>query len=66
MAPPMPAGFTDRTAWDAIHWKFKRTPTGELTSLSGVVLQWQLDHQERVWAAIQAIGEPSPAEEVAR
>ncbi len=29
--PDMPVGFTDRSAWDVIHWKFK--PFGEFSWL---------------------------------
>lgn len=47
--PPMPEGFTDRTAWDAIHWKFNG---GGL--LDEAVMGWQLDNQDRVRAAAKA------------
>ncbi len=36
--PPMPEGFTDQAAWDAIHWQ------------SG----WQKVNQERILAALRA------------
>ena len=42
----MPDGFTDRAAWDAIHWKF-----GTGSVLDEAVIAWQLDNQDRVHAA---------------
>jgi hypothetical protein len=47
---PMPEGFTDRAAWDAIHWQFSER--GSL--LDEVVIGWQRDNQERVKAAVEA------------
>ncbi len=48
----MPKGFTDRSAWEAIHWRF--SPMGKLTILDRAVMDWQLDNQERVLAAMKA------------
>lgn len=47
--PPMPEGFTDRAAWDAIHWRFG---TGSL--MDRAVIGWQRDNQDRVKAAQEA------------
>lgn len=52
--PPMPEGFTDSTAWRAIHWKFPATAAGELDTISAAVMGWQLANQDRVLAAIRA------------
>lgn len=49
-APPMPQGFTDRAAWDAIHWK----PSLNGSLIDQAVIAWQRDNQERVRAAIRA------------
>lgn len=48
--PPMPEGFTDRTAWDAIHWK----PSERGSLIDEAVIGWQRDNQERVKAALEA------------
>lgn len=48
--PPMPEGFTDRAAWDAIHWRFST----EGSVLDAAVIGWQRDNQERVKAAMEA------------
>lgn len=48
--PPMPDGFTDRAAWDAIHWRFSENGS----VLDEAIIGWQRDNQERVKAAIQA------------
>ena len=46
----MPEGFTDRAAWDAIHWRF-----GEHSGLlDEAVMDWQLLNQHRVSAANRA------------
>lgn len=49
--PRMPEGFTDRTAWDAIHWRF--SDGGSL--LDDAVIGWQRDNQDRVKAAMEAM-----------
>lgn len=46
----MPDGFSDRTAWDAIHWQ--PSATGSL--IDQAVIAWQLHNQERVHAAVLA------------
>ena len=48
--PPMPEGFTDRAAWDAIHWRFSED--GSL--LDEAVIGWQRDNQERIKAAMES------------
>jgi hypothetical protein len=48
--PPMPDGFTDRAAWDAIHWRF--SVNGSV--LDTAVIGWQLENQKRVKAATEA------------
>lgn len=48
--PPMPEGFTDRAAWDAIHWRFSE----DGCLLDEAVIGWQRDNQERVRAAMEA------------
>jgi len=48
--PPMPQGFTDRAAWDAIHWRF--SDSGSL--LDQAVIGWQRENQDRVAAAARA------------
>lgn len=48
--PPMPEGFTDRSAWDAIHYEF--SPTGGF--MDAAVIDWQANNQDRVKAAIKA------------
>lgn len=48
-APDMPEGFTDRAAWDAIHWEFSGS-----SLLDEAVMGWQLDNQDRVQAAARA------------
>ena len=45
--PPMPEGFADRAAWDAVHWRFG----GNGSLLDQAVIGWQRDNQERVAAA---------------
>lgn len=52
-SPPLPAGFTDQAAWDAIHFSF----SGNGTLLDQAVIAWQLDNQERVDAASKAAAE---------
>lgn len=47
--PPMPTGFTDQAAWDAIHWRFSGG-----SMLDQAVAGWQRDNQERVAAAARA------------
>jgi hypothetical protein len=47
--PPMPEGFTDRAAWDAIHWTF-----GTSSFLDAAVIGWQRMNQDRVRAAAEA------------
>lgn len=46
-ARPMPEGFTDRTAWDAIHWRF----AGNGSLLDQAVMGWQRANQDRCEAA---------------
>lgn len=46
----MPEGFTDRTAWDAIHWWF----SVDGSVLDEAIIEWQRKNQERVRAASQA------------
>lgn len=46
----MPAGFTDRAAWDAIHWQFSE----DGSTLDEAVIGWQRENQERVQAAAAA------------
>ena len=48
--PEMPSDFTDRSAWDAIHWKFSEK--GSL--LDNAIIQWQRENQDRIKAAIEA------------
>lgn len=48
------AGFTDRAAWDAIHWQFEERNINGMSRLSHTVMQWQYENQERVMAAIDA------------
>ena len=48
--PPLPEGFTDRAAWDAIHWHF----AGNGCLLDQAVIAWQRNNQERVKAAALA------------
>ena len=50
MSEPMPEGFTDRTAWDAIHWRFSEGGS----VLDAAVFDWQRENPERVRAAIEA------------
>lgn len=45
--PPLPEGFTDRTAWDAIHFHF----AGNGSLLDQAVIAWQRANQDRVEAA---------------
>lgn len=49
--PPMPEGFTDSTAWDAIHFVFSRDGT---SALDVAVIEWQKANQDRVRAASKA------------
>lgn len=49
-APPMPEGFTDRAAWDAIHWRF----SADGSALDDAVISWQRENQDRVRAATEA------------
>lgn len=49
-APPLPEGFTDKAAWDAIHWRF----SGRGSRLDEAVIGWQRANQERVRAAVTA------------
>ena len=52
---PMPEGFTDRAAWDAIHWKFSESLSDRASSLlDQAVIGWQLANQDRVKAAVEA------------
>ena len=53
-APEMPEGFSDRAAWDAIHWPF----AGNGSLLDQTVIEWQRDNQERVKAAMAAAASP--------
>jgi hypothetical protein len=48
--PPMPKGFKDRSAWDAIHHRFSMN--GSL--MDQAVINWQTENQDRVKAAIEA------------
>lgn len=48
--PSMPVGFTDRSAWDAIHWQF--SDHGSI--LDDAVISWQRENQDRVRAAVAA------------
>lgn len=50
--PPIPDGFSDGAAWDAIHWRF-----GNGGVLDQAVIGWQRDNQERVKAAAKVMGE---------
>jgi hypothetical protein len=53
----MPDGFTDRAAWDAIHWRFSKD--GSL--LDDAVIGWQRENQERVKkAALAALDAQEP------
>lgn len=51
--PLMPEGFTDRAAWDAIHWEFSEELGFSI--LDDAVATWQRENQDRVMAAINAI-----------
>lgn len=51
--PPMPEGFPDRAAWDAIHWKF----SGNNSLLDQAVMGWQRDNQLRCQEAARAAAE---------
>lgn len=50
--PPMPKGFRDRSAWDAIHFGF----AGNGCAMDVAVRDWQLENQERCAAAARAGG----------
>ena len=47
--PPMPEGFTDRTAWDAIHFRFAGSGL-----MDQAMIVWQKENQDRVRRAIAA------------
>lgn len=47
--PPMPDGFTDRAAWDAIHWQF----SDRASLLDEAAISWQLANQDRVRLAAE-------------
>jgi hypothetical protein len=49
--PPMPEGFHDQAAWDAIHWEFN----GDGRLLDSAVTSWQLENQDRCKAALEAL-----------
>jgi len=56
----MPEGFTDRTAWEAVHWTF--APQGVWTLLDGAMQAWQLSNQARLIAAMDAAADLEGAE----
>ena len=49
--PKMPEGFTDQAAWDAIHYKFGQNSA----IMDAAVVEWQLQNQDRVKAAVKAL-----------
>lgn len=56
--PPMPEGFTDRAAWDAIHFEFAPLKEdGSASYLNYAMIDWQRNNQDRIKAALKAKGE---------
>lgn len=53
VVPPMPKDFTDRAAWDAIHWQ----PSVNGSIIDQAVITWQRENQDRVKAAMKAAAE---------
>lgn len=50
---PMPDGFDDRSAWDAIHHSFSENGS----MIDQAVISWQRENQDRVKAAMRAAAE---------
>ena len=53
VTPEMPEGFSDRAAWDAIHWQ----PSERGSLIDQAVISWQRDNQDRVKAAMKVAAE---------